>query len=260
MGKLYSFLRIYDIANILVPNIAVALLFLAFFPFQEGLRAFLLFPPFYFLALVFISLANSIGDEADDKNAGKALPLRIFPKQAAFFLLFAAGLGFLAIGYFSNQLAFLSALLLFAFTIIYSLKPFRLKGRGFLGVTIAALGLGPVPFLFFLSFATINSQEIFFLAWLFSRQIFVELFHQLCDLETDKKNGTKTFAVWAGKKATKNILGILFMALIIATALPLFILGAFGMAVSLGLFALSFRQMADAAKVIYEIDSERDIK
>ncbi len=96
----------------------------------------------------------------------------------------------------------------------YSLKPFRLKEKGLVGVLADALGVHTLPVIFIISVFYdsyfISYQESIVISililWAIITGIRGILLHQILDIKNDKLSDTKTFATNVGIIATKKII------------------------------------------------------
>ena len=188
----------YKITSILGTVYATAYLF------QIPLAA--LFPFFFFLlaALIpgasYVSLLNDLTDLEEDKLAGKQNRLEEKPRYFALILIavciFA---GVIAAFFLSGITLVLYCCAWIVFT-LYSVPPFRLKKRGFLGVLADASGSHVFPQLFAISALTDWCHKeidwVWFCAvgiWSFALGLRGILWHQLKDRDNDKIIGIKTF-------------------------------------------------------------------
>ncbi|PSL25394.1 UbiA prenyltransferase family protein [Chitinophaga ginsengisoli] len=155
------------------------------------------------LCAIYVSLLNDATDMEDDAKAGKRNGMANYSRvQQTIFISLPLLVALCIIGYFVKFLS-LASLFYFAayvsFT-LYSLPPFRLKKRGFMGIAADALGSQVFPTLFLaISFYQWTNQPIallplvFLTTWLFCFGLRGILWHQLADKENDKVSGLFTF-------------------------------------------------------------------
>ena len=152
----------------------------------------------------YVSVINDITDRADDRRAGKVNRLAGKPSWLLTLLVAApvtVGVVFTFLWRDDGLLvsAYLCAWAAFS---LYSLPPFRLKSRAGLGIIADASGahLFPTLVAILLSFrATGQPVDYMWLAaagvWAFACGLRGILWHQLADLENDRKAGVQTFVV-----------------------------------------------------------------
>jgi 4-hydroxybenzoate polyprenyltransferase len=173
------------------------------------------------LCAIYVSLLNDATDIEDDAKAGKKNGMANYSlfQQIIFILLPLAG-AVCIIGSFLNFLSLASLFYLAAYVsfALYSLPPFRLKKRGFVGIAADALGSQVFPTLFLaICFYQWTNQKIqllpfvFLTTWLFCFGLRGILWHQLADKENDKVSGLFTFV----QKTSEAQLSRLSIAIII---------------------------------------------
>ncbi|MFH1391946.1 MAG: UbiA family prenyltransferase [Candidatus Diapherotrites archaeon] len=190
--------------------------FLYFSPFNLNLILSLFFV--FFLQYFGGTILNDLADYSADKINMPYRPLEkglVTKKQALILAIISYSSSFL-IAFFTSQYLFVSSLVFFFFSIIYSVKPFRLVSRGFFGnftlglVTVfipsisgAIIGLSSllVPEWFLISF--------FAFSLVFS---FLSIAKDFKDIKGDQESNKLTFTIKHGVK--KSILVMLFGALI----------------------------------------------
>lgn len=151
----------------------------------------------------YVSLLNDLTDLRDDLAGGKANRLNGKSRRfvaLALILSVAPGIGFafywrgdwLVVGLYG------AAWLAFS---LYSLPPFRLKNRGFLGMLADAAGSNLFPhalvavLVFRWNQTPLDGRWLAFVAgWSFFYGLRGILWHQLCDLQFDEKSNVRTFA------------------------------------------------------------------
>lgn len=169
-------------------------------------------------------LINDLTDREIDRRAGKerwitSIPLPagtiipVFLLSAAFFALIGAG------GDIFVFVLFTVSVLLGVF---YSLKPIRFKDHGFWGILAYSLSAAilnvVVPWTLFRS-APLLLPILFTVV--FGDKLIQILFHQIADLDSDREEKVKSYAVAAGREKTD---GILRAVLKIATTADLLLL------------------------------------
>jgi 4-hydroxybenzoate polyprenyltransferase len=150
----------------------------------------------------YVSVINDLTDYKEDLASGKAN--RLVGKSRAFVAAVFAGCVFLGVAvtiYWRRELLLLSLYLAswVAFT-LYSLPPFRLKGRGVFGLLADASGAHLFPTLLAVAIVYRHAgsvDTVWFVAvavWSLSFGLRGILWHQLNDKHNDEKIGLRTFA------------------------------------------------------------------
>ena len=168
-------------------------------------------------------LANDLSDQTDDSIVGKRRWISSLTRGTSILIVTTvAGFGFLVLAFVAGMksplLAYLGAL---AMALLYSVKPFRFKERGLLGLFSyafsTALGYAVLPWLWIGSnwlALTLLGPAVLLDKW-------VNLhFHQLVDYEADRSGGVQSYAVRAGYKGARRLLkqvSILTSAWLLAT-------------------------------------------
>jgi len=173
------------------------------------------------LCAIYVSLLNDATDVEDDAKAGKKNGMAKYsPVQQTIFILLPLSGALCIIGGFLQFLSLASLFYLAAYVsfTLYSLPPFRLKKRGFMGIAADALGSQVFPTLFLaICFYQCTNQKIQLLplliltTWLFCFGLRGILWHQLADKENDKVSGLFTFV----QKISEDQLSRLSVAIII---------------------------------------------
>ncbi len=156
------------------------------------------------IGAVYVSQINDVTDLKEDIACGKRNRMEKVPAKKRWLFpgisLFAIGIIFL---YFLSQdlltgMLYLMACVAFS---LYSIEPFRLKRRGFLGVLADASGSHLFPSLFFVSaisnYVGVDINWYWFSCvgvWALCYGFRGILWHQFQDRENDQKVGLKTFA------------------------------------------------------------------
>lgn len=160
----------------------------------------------------YVSVINDLTDLEDDRAAGKPNRLDGRPRSLAATILtvaIACGIA-VAISWRGDPLllaTYLSAWVAFS---LYSLPPFRWKGRGVLGVLCDASGAHLLPTLVavILTFRAAHATpDPFWIAaigaWAFANGVRGILWHQLSDVANDRTAGVRTFAALHERAAVR---------------------------------------------------------
>ncbi|HET6842338.1 MAG TPA: UbiA family prenyltransferase [Candidatus Angelobacter sp.] len=161
-------------------------------------------------AAVYASVINDLTDLEDDLAAGK--PNRLAGRSPLLGLtLIILSLGALAVISYSwrhnGVLLSLYVAVWLAFS-LYSLPPFRLKKRGFLGILFCASGEHLFPTLVAVILAFREAQRpdnsvwlMIVGTWAFANGVRAILWHQLTDIDADHAVGARTFAARHSRSA-----------------------------------------------------------
>ena len=184
-------------------------------------------------------LANDLTDRADDIAAGKKrwiLTLRAFNAIAIVLGLIACGIGVLVLS--SAPISSIGAYLIaFTLGLLHSIRPFRFKERGIMG--LISYGLHGVFAYVVVTWFWLGSEW----QWLasLSAVIFFEKwvnlhFHQVIDFETDKSRACRTFAVRLGLPRARAALQLAAacasISMVITLGMLICSLGVFGVIVA----------------------------
>lgn len=158
-----------------------------------------------------ISLINDAFDRADDKAAGKtnrleqAGPVRIalllapHALVAAFMILWWRGQPLTLLLYIATWMSFL----------FYSVPPVRLKRRGFAGAVADATGASLLPVLLAASVGTggrVDTSLLIVLGfWSLAYGIRGIVWHQIEDIENDRRSGIATYVMQAGPEHARRM-------------------------------------------------------
>lgn len=156
-------------------------------------------------------MANSLSDQEIDLAAGKDCPLAAFSPRIALLLVAAPavlGLAAAAFLYAHRPDVLLLLFVSFVAATFYSLPPFRLKERGYLGLFTAAIAQRTLPAV--IVFQAMN-------AWDWTAANFCALstliglngiiWHQLLDRKNDMATGVRTFVVDHRETFSRRLLG-----------------------------------------------------
>jgi 4-hydroxybenzoate polyprenyltransferase len=200
--NLIKIFRIFD-WNRTILVLTICGLFLLFLENKlnpEYILTFILYIFYLIISASYGFLINSYADRKDDFKANKKVYIFFFPKKFIQILLMI--FAFIMIIFpivFKNFIIFLIGILIFFLANFYSLKPIRLKERGFLGFLLLTIVMMPLPYIFFLLLFKINlinflSFFIFIMLYSFTD----EISHQIEDYYNDKKTNTKTWIIKYG--------------------------------------------------------------
>ncbi len=196
---------------------------------------------FYLLSVSSTSYGYLINDFADQELDAAQGKLNVFQGEPFSFVVFSFGavlsLALMSVWFFCTQPFFL--LLWFTWLIlatVYSLKPFRLKERGFIGLMDVVFAQRVLPTL--LIFAAFHYREpldvVLLTLYIFLRGIASDLNHQLEDYHADARTGATTFAVSAGHSHSRKIFRIVVeservLGMVVMTFIAWRLSGQYGM-------------------------------
>ena len=154
-------------------------------------------------------LINDLGDKELDKIHGKDNTFKNDSgRKACFIVLFFLLLSFISCLPFIENAFFLSLWLSWLFICTaYSLKPFRLKEKGKIGLLLVVIAQRVLPaLLMFSAFRHYNWIDIAIItSYIFFRGLSSDVNHQLEDYNNDSTTETDTYAVQTGIRKTKKI-------------------------------------------------------
>jgi 1,4-dihydroxy-2-naphthoate octaprenyltransferase len=151
---------------------------------------------------IYASTLNEFTDRAADAAAGKRNRAGDSPRAVAALLAVALSIGFVFVWLWRRDTPLLSCYLIswLAFA-LYSIPPFRLKKRGFLGALCDASGEQMLPTLVAIFVACRYANREVSYTWLVSVSAWALayglrsiIWHQLTDAENDRAGGLWTFA------------------------------------------------------------------
>ncbi len=153
-------------------------------------------------AAIYASAINELTDRADDAAAGKRNRAAEQPRSVAALLIVAVGAGLLfAWLWRDDALLFSCYLATWLAFVLYSIPPIRLKKRGLPGVLCDAAGEQMFPALVAVFVACRGAHRAASGAWLASVAVWALahglrgiIWHQLNDVENDRRAGVLTFA------------------------------------------------------------------
>lgn len=164
---------------------------------------------FLLLAIIvgaaYVSVLNDITDVKEDLKAGKGNSIASISVGLRYVIIIIILLVGIACGYFiyPDWVSVLLYTLAYVVFSLYSIRPFRFKERGLLGIACDAMGAHLLPALL-VTANLIHIMEVeatieWYLAigcWSLLYGARGILWHQFQDRENDLKSGTKTFATW----------------------------------------------------------------
>lgn len=191
------------------------------YPLQSAIMQILLLLAAVIVGAVYVSVVNDVTDIKSDLAAGKSNSMAKVPSPVRGVLLaaiLAGSLFFSWLLYPDLKSIFFYNMAYLVFS-LYSIRPFRFKERGLLGVACDAMGAHLFPALLITAnliyFMEVQGQLLWYLAiafWSFIYGVRGILWHQFHDRDNDLKSGTKTFATAtdpAGFKAVELALFII---------------------------------------------------
>lgn len=184
------------------------------FPLEKAIMRILFLLVAVIVGAIYVSVINDVTDIKEDLEAGKSnsmakVPVPIRFALVAIILVFAMFFGYLLYPDLKSILFYTLAYVVFS---LYSIRPFRLKERGLLGVACDAMGAHLFPALLLtanlIHFMKVESPIFWFMAiagWSFLYGVRGILWHQFHDRENDLKSGTKTYATGIDPKDFKAV-------------------------------------------------------
>jgi len=186
---------------------------------------------------------NSYGDREQDAKVGKHPEVAYFSDRQLQMLLVFLAIWSIGIPlYFGDIKVKILGIMNFLLVTFYSIKPIRLKERGFLGVITAMITQRPLPFLLFAFLVPYNNQYLvyYLFVWLCIIGISIMLTHQFSDFVNDEKAGVDTLATRIGKSKIKKWIKLVLIIMLLYALIPIFILPLYdGFAISLVILAFS---------------------
>ena len=188
------------------------------------------------VAATYVSLLNDWTDRADDQATGKAN--RLAQASASRFatllgVCLAAGAGFTVYFWYVGQAVCLLYLGTWVVYTLYSLPPFRLKGRGLAGVLADAAGAHLFPQLLATALVICWTRQPWSPLWLVAVGIWALtsglrniIWHQLSDAANDAQVGLSTFVTRNGAGHARQVVEWLLFPLEVLALLSLLLLGA----------------------------------
>lgn len=200
------------------------------------------------VAATFVSILNDWTDRADDAAAGKSNRMaKVSGWQFAILLgaCLAAGAGFLAYFWHEGRAVCLLYLGTWVVYSLYSLPPFRLKGRGLAGVLADAAGAHFFPQVLAMSLVGCWVGRALPVLWVVAVSVWAMssgvrniVWHQLGDAANDTQAGVRTFVTGFGVTGARRVaewvafplelLALLTMLLMGPHRAPLLAFGLYG--------------------------------
>jgi 4-hydroxybenzoate polyprenyltransferase len=247
ISKIVDVFRIREFIGRLQTNAIVALMYLLILGISaEFILAYFIFIFYQSILVLYGYLLNSWCDSETDSVVRKNPVFHEFPKKSIAVTLWFFGIIAFAIPFFFNNNVIVAGIAGFFFATAYSLKPIRLKERGFLGLIAAALPQSILPFIFFVFLTAVNEIAVFLSIWLLLKQLLEELLHQKYDFEFDKKSKTKSFAISVGYRNLNSLINLFFALFLMWAVVPIFVFGGEGLFLS---FMLAFFSVHLIAKI-----------
>lgn len=227
LSNLITFFRPEEWFDKIQMNTGVALLMILdlFYNSSQGIsyifRMISLFIIYQFFLACYGYAVNAYADRDIDSKAGKYKGVSYFTDRQLSFILIFLSIGSLTIPLLLDDLR-LKVLGITAFILSagYSLKPIRLKSRGFIGIIGATLPQRPLMILFFGLLINAKPELVVILTgWALLIGIIMEIGHQMLDYENDKITRANTWIVNTDILRVKNyslfsvILFLLFLFL-----------------------------------------------
>ena len=172
------------------------------------------------IALLFGFLINNFSDRINDlqldKNHFKDFSLLQLKIISIFSFTALIALPF----YFNNTGITVTVIVGILISIAYSVRPIRLKERGFLGLVSVTL-VQQLPFLlFYFIYPQGRIFALYMFIWLILDSFIIEIIHQSIDIDNDNKTRTHTFVTKTNNVILIRIISISTYILIIFTILP----------------------------------------
>jgi 4-hydroxybenzoate polyprenyltransferase len=182
------------------------------FPLEKAIVQILFLLVAVIVGAIYVSVINDVTDVKEDLEAGKRNSMAMVPNPIRFafvasILLLAVFFGYLLYPDLKSIVFYTLAYVVFS---LYSIRPFRFKERGLLGVACDAMGAHVFPALLLttnlIHFMKVESHLMWYVAiagWSFLYGVRGILWHQFHDRENDLKSGTNTFATGIDPKDFK---------------------------------------------------------
>jgi 4-hydroxybenzoate polyprenyltransferase len=179
-----------------------------------------IFMVFFLFLMSFGFILNSYCDRKEDHALGRKIYLYRFSRTGTIVIISFLFLGSLASAVFLPHMVFALASLLLA--VAYSMKPVRLKVRGFVGLILLVICMLPLPFLAY-AYPLHDRIGFILLVYLFAISLVQELAHQIGGRQGDSKFGLRTWAVTNVRLARSAlIIGIVAIFIIPVLTFDLF--------------------------------------
>jgi 4-hydroxybenzoate polyprenyltransferase len=222
--------RWHEYSTTKVPLIFTPALYLMLKEPQPPLESYARFGCMVIFTTLYLAFGYMLNDYADrevDRKANKTNLLGNLPRPIAWlFLLLTLTLGVLVLLPFCHQLSVVwSAALAYAAAAAYSLRPMRLKERGFLGLLMSAVAQRVLPSLvLFAIYGHWSVDTAAFLALYAVIGLRWILIHQILDEANDRKADVRTFVSQRGYDKTRALMYQIVFPLEIGLGLAVIIL------------------------------------
>ena len=219
--KLINVLRLRDSIGIMMQNALAAILYLIFLPnpTQYSIQ-FIIFLVFQSTLLSYGFVINSYSDRLQDAIAGTDFGIGKFSTAGIMAMILLLGIAALSAGLLVNEKAAIVAVLALLLATFYSVRPLRLKEKGFAGALCSSLPQSALPFIFFVSATAFSGVAPMIAAWLFLKHTRNEMHHQLLGYAADKKSGVNSLGVAWGKEKTSKIINIISFIFMLSAVAP----------------------------------------
>lgn len=203
LSNLITFFRPEEWFDKIQMNIGAALLIildLFYNPFQDMsyiFRMISIFIVYQFFLACYGYAVNAYADREIDLKAGKYKGVSYFTDRQLSIILIFLSIGSLAIPLLLDDLRLkILGIMAFILSAGYSLKPIRLKNRGFIGIIGATLPQRPLMILFFGLLINAKLELVVILTiWSLLIGIIMEIGHQMLDYKNDKITRANTWIV-----------------------------------------------------------------
>ena len=222
--------RWHEYSTTKVPLIFAPALYLMLREPQVTLASYVRFGCIVIFTTLYLAFGYMLNDYADrevDRKAGKTNLFGNLPRPMAWlFLLLTLIVGVVVLLPFCHQQSVVwSATLAYAAAAAYSLRPMRLKERGFLGLLTSAVAQRVLPSLvLFAIYRHWNVDTAAFLALYAVIGLRWILIHQILDEANDRKAGVRTFVSQRGYDKTKSLMYQMVFPLEIGSGMVVIIL------------------------------------
>ena len=222
-------------------------------PIQEVIKPLVFLLLAIIVGAAYVSVLNDITDVKEDLKAGKSNSMASLPVGSryaiiVFILFIGICFGFFIYPDWIGVLYYTLAYVVFS---LYSIRPFRFKERGLLGIACDAMGAHLFPALLLTSnlihIMKVEGTMEWYLAigcWSLLYGVRGILWHQFHDRENDLKSGTNTFATEINPRTFQSVEVVLFIIELLAfLSFISFIVDGFILAAALLYLSLSILRL-----------------
>ncbi len=190
----------------------------------EVFRAISIFIIYQFFLACYGYAVNAYADREIDLKVGKYKGVSYFSNRQLAVILIFLSIGSLGIPFMLDDLRLkILGIIAFILSAGYSLKPIRLKNRGFIGIIGATLPQRPLMVLFFGLLINAKPELIVILTgWALLIGVIMEIGHQMLDYENDKITEANTWIVNTDILRVKNYSLFSVMSFLLFLFLPVF--------------------------------------